>query len=193
MLLVPIRPQPHPATAGRRKLKSLSRPHPAQPRAPSCPRYPLQNPLDLCNSTSSIATCEFLPPHVTPILPLLGPCLPLPLPTPSPWCEKRRSQGSGTGHTQLPKPRGWLRAGERDWSNPAPKAQGMLGAAERDWSNPAPKAQGMLGAGELPSQHLLLLHAPTSRGWGGRSTLCPSRYTDLPLHYPRPGTASRRL
>lgn len=104
---------PHPWTARREELKSLPRPHPAEPRAPSCPRYPLQNPLDLRNSTSSITACEFPPPRITPVLPLpvpLGPCLPLP--APSPCCGARRGRGSRTEHTQLLKPPRMLGAGE---------------------------------------------------------------------------------
>lgn len=38
--------------------ENLPRPHPPQLRAPSCPHYPHQNPLDLCNSTSSIVMCD---------------------------------------------------------------------------------------------------------------------------------------
>lgn len=46
----------------------------------------------------------------------------------------------------------------------------------------------MLQAGELLSQHLLLLHTPTS--WSVTSTLHPREYTVLPLYFLCLGTAT---
>lgn len=130
--LLQIQPRSPPRTLQPRELKSLPRPHPAQPRVPSCPCYPLQNLFDLYSSTESIPTCEFPPPCVTPVL----------------WLQA------------LPLLWGAAGPGEEDKAQPAPTAQSTLGAEPAPTPPHAPHA-GVATSTLHPSRHTgLPLHSP---------------------------------
>lgn len=93
--------------------ENLPRPHPPQLRAPSCPHYPHQNPLDLCNSTSSIVMCDLCITHP----PAASTAGALPVPNLAEGHNRARAAGLGISSFQSTRD-----AAGREAAEPAPAA-----------------------------------------------------------------------